>query len=57
MQLLRGVVYDISGNVFLFYEEGDFLFEIWVVVLSMTLWYVSSTCFYYRAIDICDCFC
>ena len=35
--------YNLSEIVSLFYEDGDFLCEIWVLVLSMTLWYVSST--------------
>ena len=42
-QLLTGGGSNLSEIVSLFYEEGDFLCEIWVVVLSVTLWYVSST--------------
>ena len=54
MQLLRGGGPNLSEIVSLFYEEEDFFCEIWVVLLSMTLWYVSSTCFYNRAGDMCD---
>ena len=54
MQLLRGRGSNLSEIFSSFYEEGDFPCEIWVVVLSMTLWCVSSTCFYYGAGGMCD---
>ena len=43
-----------SESVSLFYEVGNFLCEVWVVVFSVAFWNVSFVCVLYDAVEFGD---